>query len=112
VSSPATLPTPPAPIRVDEDGVVRIGSTRVTLDTLVRAFLDGCSPEEITSRYPSLDLAEVYAVIAHYLTHRAKIDAYLADRAAQADAIRRDIAARPAMVDVRERLLARRRLAS
>lgn len=91
---------------------MRIGSTRVTLDTLVGAFQDGSTPEEIAGKYPSLDLAEVYAVIAHYLTHRTEIDTYLAERAAQAETIRRDIVARPAMVGVRERLLSRRRLAS
>ena len=112
MSSLAALPTLPAPLRVDEDGVVRIASTRVTLDTLVRAFHDGCTPEEIASRYPSLELAEVYAVIAHYLAHRTEIDTYLAERGAQAEAIRQDILARPAMVGVRERLLWRRRLAS
>ena len=109
---PAGLPTHPAPIRVDAHGVVRVGSTRVTLDTLIGAFQDGCTPEEIASSYPSLQLAEVYAVIAHYLSHPSEIDTYLAERAAEAEAIRRDIRARPAMVGIRERLLSRRRLAS
>lgn len=37
----------PAPIETDLQGVVRVAKTRVTLDTVVTAFLEGCTPEEI-----------------------------------------------------------------
>jgi len=55
----------PAPLEADADGVVRVGGTRVTLDTMVAAFKDGATAEEIVYQYPSLSLAEVYAVIAY-----------------------------------------------
>ncbi len=35
------------PLTSDADGVIRIGATRVTLDTVVAAFLDGATAEEI-----------------------------------------------------------------
>ena len=44
----------PVPLRSDADGVLRIGSTRVTLDTIVYAFCEGATAEEITQQYPSL----------------------------------------------------------
>lgn len=44
------------PLTIGEDGVIRIGKTRVTLDTVVYAFQDGATAEEIASQYPSLDL--------------------------------------------------------
>ena len=47
------------PLSVDAHGVVRVGGTRVTLDTVMEAFLEGASAEDIVSRYPSLDLADV-----------------------------------------------------
>jgi hypothetical protein len=57
---------------------------------------------------PPLDLADVYAVIAYYLRHRAEVDAYLQEREQQAREIRRQIEARFDPTGVRERLLARR----
>ena len=98
----------PTPLRVDDDGVVRVGDTRVTLDTVIAAYLDGASPEEIVDRYPSLALAAVYGVISYYLHHRSRVDAYLRERAQQAAAVRRENEARFNPQGVRERLLARR----
>lgn len=112
VTSPAALTTHPVPIRTDADGVSRVGASRVTLDTLIGAFLDGCTPEEIAVKYPSLDLADVYAVIAHYLSHQIEIDAYLAERQADAATVRQTIHQSQGTAGVRERLLARRRVAS
>jgi uncharacterized protein (DUF433 family) len=65
------------PLRFDADGVCRVAGTRVTLLTLIDAFLKGDAPEEIYQEYPSVDLADAYAVIAFYLARRDEIDAYL-----------------------------------
>jgi len=62
------------PLTIGEDGVIRVGKTRVTLDTVVYAFQDGATAEEIASQYPSLDLSDVYLVIAYYLKHRAEVE--------------------------------------
>ena len=43
------------PLQADEDGVVRVGKTRVTLDTVVAAFSDGATAEEIVQQYPILE---------------------------------------------------------
>ena len=40
------------PLQADADGAVRVGKTRVTLDTVVAAFSDGATAEEIVQRYP------------------------------------------------------------
>jgi uncharacterized protein (DUF433 family) len=55
----------PIPLKTDVDGVVRVGNTRVTLDTVIIAFKEGATAEEIVSQYPSLLLADVYAVIGY-----------------------------------------------
>ena len=52
------------PLQTDADGVIRVGGTRVTLETVVEAFQQGATAEEIVQQYPSLALAEVYAVLA------------------------------------------------
>ena len=58
-----TINTEPLPLLADKDGVVRVRGTRVTLDTVVTAFNDEATAEEIVHQYPSLQLADVYAVI-------------------------------------------------
>lgn len=50
------------PLTLSKDGVARVVGTRVTLDTVVRAFKRGATAEEITQQYPSL--SDVYAVIS------------------------------------------------
>jgi uncharacterized protein (DUF433 family) len=98
----------PVPLREDLDGVVRVGRTRVTLDSVIAAFSTGATAEEIAQSYPTLDLADIYAVIAYYLHHRAEVDAYLADQRRQSAQARREQEARFDPTGLRERLLARR----
>jgi uncharacterized protein (DUF433 family) len=96
------------PLAIDADGVVRVGGTRVTLDTVIAAFSDGATSEEIVQQYPSLHLADVYAVLGYYLRRRPEIDAYLRRRQEQAEEVRRQNEARFDPQGVRDRLLARR----
>jgi uncharacterized protein (DUF433 family) len=112
MSLPDALPAHPAPLRSDADAVIRVGSSRVTLDTLVVAFQNGCTAEEIVMKYPSLDLTDVYATIAYYLWNREEIDAYLAKRELEARTIHDDVEVRQPSAGIRERLLARKRRAS
>src|ERR687884_1541921 len=98
----------PVPMRTDADGVVRVGRTRVTLDTVVAAFAEGATAEEIVQQYPSLDLADVYSVLAYYLRHPAEVDAYVHERQEQAEAVRKDNESRWDPSGVRDRLLARK----
>jgi uncharacterized protein (DUF433 family) len=98
----------PAPLERDVDGVVRVGGTRVALDVVVGAFTDGATAEEISSQYPSLTLADTYAVIAYYLRHRTEIDDYVATRASHAAAVKTETERRFDPAGVRNRLLARK----
>jgi uncharacterized protein (DUF433 family) len=98
----------PAPIEADAHGVVRVAKTRVTLDTVVAAFLEGCTPEEIAEQYPSLQLPDIYLVIGYYLRHQNEVHAYLTERQHQTDAIRQEAEQRFNPVGIRDRLLARR----
>jgi uncharacterized protein (DUF433 family) len=99
----------PPPLRVDADGVVRVGGTRVTLDTVVAVFQQGAQPAEIVERFDTLRLEDVYTVIGYYLRHRVEVDAYLEQRRQHADAVRREHEARFPREGLRERLLARRK---
>jgi uncharacterized protein (DUF433 family) len=98
----------PMPLELDRDGVMRVGGTRVTLDTVVAAFNEGATAEEIAQQYPTLSLADIYAVIGYYLRRRDEVESYLLKRRELAEAVRQENEARFNPVGVRERLLARR----
>jgi uncharacterized protein (DUF433 family) len=98
----------PVPLTTDTDGIIRVGSTRVTLDTIVAAFHEGMTAEGIVEQYPSLGLADVYSVIAYYLHHRVEVDQYLGKRQKAAADVRRDNETRFEPTGVRARLLSRR----
>lgn len=105
---PILIETNPVPLKTDADGVVRVGGTRVTLDTVVAAFKEGATAEEIVYQYPSLKLADVYSVIGYYLQHRPDVEAYLRRRQRQADEVRKRNEAQFDAHGIRDRLLARR----
>jgi hypothetical protein len=81
--------------------------TRVPLETVVRALQQGATPEEIVQDFPTLLLADVYAVLAYYLSHREAVDGHPAERMAVSDATRRTHEAQFDPVGIRARLLAR-----
>ena len=96
------------PLQTDADGVIRVGKTRVTLDTVIAAFAEGATAEEIVQQYPSLDLADVYQVIGYYLRRTSEVEAYLQQRRAQAETVRKQNESRFDPQGVRDRLMARR----
>src|ERR1700722_4113652 len=97
------------PLFTDPQGAIRVRGTRVTLDTIVTAFGAGATAEEIAQKFPTVALADVYQIIAHYLNHTTEIDAYLIKREGEAAALEREIEKRFDPVGVRARLLARRK---
>ena len=107
MTTPLALETIPQPLRADAHGTIRVGKTRVTLDTVIAAYQQGTQPEEIADEFDTLDLAEIYAVISYYLHHREEVDRYLAEREQEVEAIRREIEARFPREGMRECLLAR-----
>ena len=96
----------PVPLMINSDGVVWVGGTRITLDTVVAVFKQGATAEEIVCRYPSLKLGDVYASIAFYLNHQQEVEDYLQQREQQAQAIRHMNQARFDPQRLRGRLLA------
>lgn len=97
----------PLPLKLDKNGVARVGGTRVTLDTVVRAFTRGVTAEEITQQYPSLSLSDVYATISYYLQHREEVDKYLEKRRKHAQTVKRENPKRFDPHGIRDRLMAR-----
>lgn len=99
----------PPPLRTDEHGAVRVGDTRVSLESVVSAFDRGSSAEEIVESFPKLDLATVYATLAYVLTNRQRVDEYLLRRKESIQELQAEAEQRFPSTGLRARLLARRR---
>ena len=59
------------------DDAYMVAGTRVSLDSIVYAFLSGQSAEAIAQAFPVLSLEQVYGAITYYLAHRDDVDQYL-----------------------------------
>lgn len=97
------------PLESDATGTIRVEHTRVTLDSVVWAFREGATAEEIAERFPAASLGAIYAAITFYMQNRPEVDAYLARREAEAEQTRKCIESRAGAKEFRERLLARQR---
>jgi uncharacterized protein (DUF433 family) len=64
----------------ERDGGYYVARTRISLDSVVRSFLRGNSPETIQAEYPLLKLAQIYGAIAFYLDHQEAVNWYLNER--------------------------------
>ncbi len=78
------------PLRTDENGVIRVGNTRVTLMTIVGCYQRNDTPEAIHEGFPTVPLADIYAVIAYYLANRDEVDEYIREEEAEGERLRRE----------------------
>ncbi len=99
-----TFGTLPKVVRRVTGGTLRVGDSRVSLDSVIYAYNRGENAAEIQESFPTLTLAEVHAAIAFYLHNKSEVDQYLADRVAEFERSR----AKYSTPGLREKLLARR----
>ncbi len=98
----------PPPLRELENGAIRVGDTRVSLDTVIAYFNQGYSAEDIVRSFDTLKLRDVYAIIAYYMDNKEAVDAYIKRQEEKAAEIRREFEAlHPPDPNLRARLLAR-----
>ena len=100
------------PLRITEDGTIRIADSRVSLDSVLHHYKLGASAEQIAQKFPALDLADVYAAISYYLNHEETVEEYLRQQEASGDEVQREIESDPqyqkSSAALRARLLARK----
>lgn len=79
--------TQKVPLTLWQDGSIRVKGTRLLIDIIVEAHNRGECPEEIFESFPSdiYTVADIYSIIAYYLTHKKKIDNYIAKREKEAE---------------------------
>lgn len=95
------------PVAEDQDGVIRVNGTRVTLESIMGAFSEGATAEEIAQQYPSVPLSDIYQVIGHHLRRAADLQIYLNRRRSEEERVRYENEARWNPQDIRGRLMAR-----
>ena len=94
-------------VEQDSQGVLRVGSLGVSLDSIVIAFQQGYSAETIQQLYPVLSLEEVYGAIAFYLANRDDVDQYMMRQEELWDQLRERVARNPSPVVQRLRALSK-----
>lgn len=98
----------PVPLRIDSEGAIRVGSTRITLELVVQSYYEGLTAEEIAARFDTLDVGDVYSVLGYYLHHKDEVHEYLRDREQYTAEVWAKIEARQgSQAGLRENLLAR-----
>lgn len=101
------------PLRLTEDGTIRIAASRVSLDSVVHHYKLGASAEQIAQKFPDLALVDIYAAITYYLNHQEEIDAYLIQQEAEGDEVQKSIESDPRFrkesAELRARLRQRRK---
>jgi len=96
--------TQPPPLTLWQDGSIRVGNSRVTLDSVVHDFNRGSTAEQIQDDFPSLTLREIYGAISYYLDHQNRIEEYLKNREHEAETVRQFVEARQDTDALRRRI--------
>ena len=82
-------------VRLDPGGAYKVGDTRVSLDSVVYAYLEGGSAESVEQSYPGLGMENIYGALAFYFANRDEVNEYLKKQEALAEKIRAEIEAQP-----------------
>ncbi len=92
-----------------DDGTIRIGKTRVALESLIHHFSLGATAEEIAQKFPALTLAEIYGVISYFLSNAEEVAKYVLQQEAESDSIQIEVENKyqSKTKELRERILAR-----
>ena len=100
--------TQAVPLTLDEDGTIRVTGSRVTVESIVHQFKSGATAEQIQEDFPSLQLGDIYSVIAYYLRQPQTVEQYLREQEQTAAHTRQTIESHQHTSGLRERLRERR----
>lgn len=109
-----TLEAIPVPLRDDGHGGLRISQTRVSVESVWHMHRQGASPVDIVRAFDTLQLADLYAVLAWAPRPSEDVDAYLKRREQEAAQIRRQLEeakltpSREERARLKEKMIARR----
>ena len=96
------------PLEKNEQGVIHVSGTRVSLDSILHAYYHtGATAEEIVMRFPTCTLENIYTIISWALHNPNSVADYLAAQTAQRRQLETEIRQNYPSSGLRERLLAR-----
>ena len=90
---------PNVPLEIWDDGSIRVGGTRLLLDTVLDGFNMGESPEEIARVHGGLAVEIIRQAIWYYERNREEIEEYLRCGREAADEAYRQIMALPGQAE-------------
>ena len=97
----------PPRLAQDDHGVIRVGGTRVPLESILTEYLDGASPEQIADSYRAVALADIHSAISYYLRHREAVEGYLDTARRESREVEREMRERFPTTQLRDRLRGR-----
>ncbi len=65
-----------------------LNGSRVSLDSVVYAFLRGESPEGIAESFPAVGLEQIFGALAFYIANREIVDQYLRQEQVEFESMR------------------------
>ena len=92
-------------VRLDPGGAYKVADSRVSLDSVVYAYLQGGSAESVDKAYPGLGMENIYGALAFYLANRAEVDEYLKTQKALFEKLRDESIQNPSSVMQRLRAI-------
>jgi hypothetical protein len=102
-----TVHNDPWPIRIDSDGVIRVGAGRLTLATMLDAMASGTDADAVAEEFRQT-CADVYGALSYYYRHRTELKPYLDEKSYEAFQLRSEIEKNqttfPTQAELQERL--------
>ena len=85
------------PLTPWKDGTIRVKGSRMLVDMIIYAYKNGECPEDIFDSFPSdvYSVADIYSIIAYYLSNKEKFEKYLAKREAHREKVKKEIESMP-----------------
>lgn len=97
------------PLETNSQGVVRVAGTRVSLNSIIHAYNEGATAEEIVLRFPTCTIDKIYTILSWPLNHPQEVADYLVTQSQQKQQLAAEIKRTYPSANLRDRLLTRSR---
>ena len=88
-----TLGTEEIPLTRDASGTIRVGKTRISLESVAYAYQEEPSAAAVQEAYPSLSLSDIHLVLGYCLRHPEELKEYLEEQRRSGSQIRLEMEA-------------------
>lgn len=96
------------PLEQNEQGVIRVSGTRVSLDSILHAYYnEGATAEEIVMQFPTCLIENIYTIISWALNNPKFVNEYLDTQKKHRKTLENEIRISYPSNDLRSRLLIR-----